>query len=89
MHPPAVLCGFASVEREKMYPELSIHRFPLQINSVIRAADKSVSAEITVLANVSDNQAQYRCEASNSATEIPLFQSTMLSVHCEYTEKRD
>ncbi|XP_020815041.1 nephrin [Drosophila serrata] len=52
-----------------------------RINSVIRAADKSVSAEITVLANVSDNQAQYRCEASNSATEIPLFQSTMLSVH--------
>jgi len=56
----------------------------LQINSVIRAADKSVSAEITILANVSDNQAQYRCEASNSATEIPLFQSTTLSVHCEY-----
>ncbi|KAI8035746.1 hypothetical protein M5D96_011496, partial [Drosophila gunungcola] len=52
-----------------------------RINSVIRAADKSVSAEITVLANVSDNQAQYRCEASNSATEIPLFQSTTLSVH--------
>ncbi|XP_017066089.1 nephrin isoform X1 [Drosophila eugracilis] len=52
-----------------------------RINSVIRAADKSVSAEITILANVSDNQAQYRCEASNSATEIPLFQSTMLSVH--------
>ncbi|XP_017106061.2 nephrin isoform X7 [Drosophila bipectinata] len=52
-----------------------------RINSVIRSADKSVSAEITVLANVSDNQAQYRCEASNSATEIPLFQSTTLSVH--------
>jgi len=59
---------------------------PLQINSVIRAADKSVSAEITILANVSDNQAQYRCEASNSATEIPLFQSTTLSVHCKYTQ---
>ncbi|XP_034122580.1 nephrin isoform X1 [Drosophila guanche] len=52
-----------------------------RINSVIRAADKSVSAEITILANVTDNQAQYRCEASNSATEIPLFQSTTLSVH--------
>lgn len=54
-----------------------------QINSVIRAADKSVSAEITILANVTDNQAQYRCEASNSATEIPLFESTTLSVHCK------
>ncbi|XP_064535994.1 nephrin isoform X5 [Drosophila montana] len=52
-----------------------------RINSVIRAADKSVSAEITILANVTDNQAQYRCEASNSATEIPLFESTTLSVH--------
>ncbi|XP_017836908.1 nephrin isoform X1 [Drosophila busckii] len=52
-----------------------------RINSIIRAADKSVSAEITILANVTDNQAQYRCEASNSATEIPLFESTTLSVH--------
>ncbi|XP_054737165.1 nephrin isoform X1 [Anastrepha obliqua] len=52
-----------------------------RINSVIRTADKSVSAEITILANVTDNQAQYRCEASNSATEIPLFESTILSVH--------
>ncbi|XP_073844761.1 nephrin adhesion molecule sticks and stones isoform X4 [Musca autumnalis] len=52
-----------------------------RINSVIRTADKSVSAEITILANVTDNQAQYRCEAANSATEIPLFESTTLSVH--------
>ncbi|XP_054089208.1 nephrin isoform X2 [Zeugodacus cucurbitae] len=52
-----------------------------RVNSVIRTADKSVSAEITILANVTDNQAQYRCEASNSATEIPLFESTILSVH--------
>ncbi|XP_043071244.1 nephrin [Drosophila grimshawi] len=52
-----------------------------RINSVIRTADRSVSAEITILANVTDNQAQYRCEASNSATEIPLFESTTLSVH--------
>ncbi|XP_037944607.1 nephrin [Teleopsis dalmanni] len=52
-----------------------------RINSVIRTADKSVSAEITILANVSDNQAQYRCEASNTATEIPIFETTTLSVH--------
>ncbi|XP_069965197.1 nephrin isoform X5 [Bactrocera oleae] len=52
-----------------------------KVNSVIRTADKSVSAEIIILANVTDNQAQYRCEASNSATEIPLFESTILSVH--------
>lgn len=58
--------------------------YKFQINSVIRTADKSVSAEITILANVTDNQAQYRCEAANSATEIPLFESTTLSVHCKY-----
>ncbi|XP_036332278.1 nephrin-like [Rhagoletis pomonella] len=52
-----------------------------RVNAVIRTADKSVSAEITILANVTDNQAQYRCEASNSATEIPLFESAILSVH--------
>lgn len=50
---------------------------------MIRTADRSVSAEITILANVTDNQAQYRCEASNSATEIPLFESTTLNVHCK------
>lgn len=52
-----------------------------RVNSVIKAGDKSVSAEITILANVTDNQAHYRCESHNSATEIPLFESTTLSVH--------
>uniref|UniRef100_A0A1B0D4S1 Ig-like domain-containing protein n=1 Tax=Phlebotomus papatasi TaxID=29031 RepID=A0A1B0D4S1_PHLPP len=52
-----------------------------KINSVIRTTDKSVSAELTILANVTDNQARYRCEAHNSATEIPLFETKTLSVH--------
>ncbi|XP_062711778.1 nephrin isoform X5 [Aedes albopictus] len=52
-----------------------------KVNSVIKTADKSVSAELTILANVTDNQARYRCEAHNSATEIPLFQTKTLSVH--------
>lgn len=56
----------------------------LQINSVLKTTDKSVSAEITILANVTDNEARYRCEAQNSATEIPLFESKTLSVHCKY-----
>lgn len=43
-----------------------------------------MSAELTVLANVTDNQARYRCEAQNSATEIPMFETKTLSVHCEY-----
>ncbi|XP_055693660.1 nephrin isoform X2 [Lutzomyia longipalpis] len=52
-----------------------------KINSVIKTTDKSVSAELTILANVTDNQARYRCEAHNSATEIPLFETKTLSVH--------
>ncbi|CAK1595168.1 unnamed protein product [Parnassius mnemosyne] len=43
--------------------------------------DKAVSAEISILTNVTDNQAQYRCEATNSATEIPLFETVTLNVH--------
>lgn len=34
-----------------------------------------------MLANVTDNQARYRCEAHNAATEIPLFETITLSVH--------
>lgn len=58
--------------------------FLMQINSVLKTADKSVTAELTILANVTDNQARYRCEAQNSATEIPLFETKTLSVHCKY-----
>ncbi|XP_038107931.1 nephrin isoform X1 [Culex quinquefasciatus] len=52
-----------------------------KINSVLKTVDKSVSAELTILANVTDNMARYRCEAHNSATEIPLFETKTLSVH--------
>ncbi|KPJ02038.1 Nephrin [Papilio xuthus] len=52
-----------------------------KIHSVSKASDKSVAAEISILTNVTDNQAQYRCEATNSATEIPLFETVTLNVH--------
>ncbi|XP_073965682.1 nephrin adhesion molecule sticks and stones isoform X2 [Choristoneura fumiferana] len=52
-----------------------------KIHSTTRTTDKSVSAEISILTNVTDNQAQYRCEATNSATEIPLFETVTLNVH--------
>lgn len=51
---------------------------------MIKTTEKSVSAEITILTNVTDNEAIYRCEAANSATEIPLFESVTMSVHCKY-----
>ncbi|XP_046990276.1 nephrin [Schistocerca americana] len=52
-----------------------------KISSTTKVSDRSVSAEITILTNVSDNEARYRCEASNSATEIPLFQIITLNVY--------
>ncbi|XP_049289037.1 nephrin-like isoform X2 [Anopheles funestus] len=52
-----------------------------KIKSVSKTTDQSVSAELSIKANVTDNQAQYRCEAHNSATEIPLFETKVLTVH--------
>ncbi|XP_058123350.1 nephrin-like [Anopheles ziemanni] len=52
-----------------------------KIKSVSKTANQSVSAELSILANVTDNQARYRCEAHNSATEIPLLETKVLTVH--------
>ncbi|XP_041985986.1 nephrin isoform X2 [Aricia agestis] len=52
-----------------------------KIHSTTKTSDKAVTAEISILTNVTDNQAQYRCEATNSATEIPLFETVTLNVH--------
>ncbi|KAK9885754.1 hypothetical protein WA026_013625 [Henosepilachna vigintioctopunctata] len=52
-----------------------------KINSVTKTTDKSVTAEITILTNVTDNDARYRCEAANSATEIPLFETITMKVY--------
>ncbi|XP_050302000.1 nephrin isoform X2 [Anthonomus grandis grandis] len=52
-----------------------------KIHSAVKSTDKSVTAEITILTNVTDNEARYRCEAANSATEIPLFETITLSVY--------
>uniref|UniRef100_A0A182LSL1 Ig-like domain-containing protein n=1 Tax=Anopheles culicifacies TaxID=139723 RepID=A0A182LSL1_9DIPT len=57
-----------------------VHRRPA-IKSISKTTDQSVSAELSIVANVTDNQAQYRCEAHNSATEIPLFETKVLTVH--------
>lgn len=53
---------------------------------MIKTTEKSVSAEITILTNVTDNEARYRCEAANAATEIPLFETIQMSVHCKYIQ---
>uniref|UniRef100_A0A182S7X8 Ig-like domain-containing protein n=1 Tax=Anopheles maculatus TaxID=74869 RepID=A0A182S7X8_9DIPT len=53
------------------------------LNSPTKATDKSVSSEISILVNATDNQAKYRCEAHNSATEIPMSASRTLAVNSD------
>lgn len=55
-----------------------------QISSISKIIDRSVSAEITILTNVSDNGAVYKCEASNPATEVPLIEAIKLNVLCKF-----
>ncbi|KAI5705413.1 hypothetical protein M8J75_014719 [Diaphorina citri] len=53
-----------------------------KINSVTKETDKNtVSSELTLLINVTDNEAIYKCEASNPATEIPLIETVQFSVY--------
>lgn len=55
-----------------------------QINSVTRMADKfSVSAEINIMINATDNEAVYKCEATNPALDIPLFETIRFNVYCK------
>lgn len=58
--------------------------FAPQINSQTKTNNNSVQSELNIIANITDNQAIYRCEAQNSATDVPLLDSKTLSVHCEY-----
>lgn len=56
----------------------------MQINSPTKTINtNSVQSELNIIANITDNQAIYRCEAQNSATDVPLRDSKTLSVHCE------
>ena len=48
-----------------------------------------MQSELNIIANITDNQAIYRCEAQNSATDVPLIDKKTLSVHCKYEEKKN
>ncbi|CRK97555.1 CLUMA_CG010940, isoform A [Clunio marinus] len=52
-----------------------------KINSQTKTINNSVQSELNIIANITDNQAIYRCEAQNSATDVPLLDSKILSVH--------
>lgn len=62
--------------------------FHLQINGNVQTRDQIVSSELTMLVNASDNNAEIRCEATNSALEIPMRERVMLKVNCKLTEKK-
>ncbi|XP_012226439.1 nephrin isoform X3 [Linepithema humile] len=47
----------------------------------VRQRNHAVSSELAILVNASDNNAHVRCEATNSATEIPLLKVLVLKVN--------
>ncbi|XP_011493935.1 PREDICTED: nephrin-like [Ceratosolen solmsi marchali] len=52
-----------------------------KMTSTTRPRDHAVTSELALLVNASDNKANIRCEASNSATQIPLVQTVNLNVY--------
>lgn len=53
------------------------------MNSVSKLNGNTVTSELTILANASDNQARYKCHVESPASEIPLFEVKTLQVYCE------
>uniref|UniRef100_A0ABD2WLG2 Nephrin n=1 Tax=Trichogramma kaykai TaxID=54128 RepID=A0ABD2WLG2_9HYME len=52
-----------------------------KVTSVTKQRDHAVTSELALVVNASDNKANIRCEASNSATQVPLVQSAVLNVN--------
>ncbi|XP_076671541.1 sticks and stones isoform X2 [Andrena cerasifolii] len=60
---------------------LSWYKNDRTVTGNTRTRDHAVSSELTMLVNASDNNARIRCEAANSATEIPLIKFLALKVN--------
>lgn len=52
-----------------------------KVNSTSKANGNSVTSEVAIVAQDSDNGAEYRCEASNPATKKALTTSIKLTIH--------
>ncbi|XP_011311068.1 nephrin isoform X1 [Fopius arisanus] len=52
-----------------------------EIMGTIRERDHAISNELEILVNASDNKAHMRCDASNSATIIPMSKKVILKVN--------
>lgn len=75
-NPPPVFLSPASLSTLTTHPLF-------QVAGNTRTRDHAVSSELTMLVNASDNNARIRCEAANSATEIPLIKFLALKVNCK------
>ncbi|XP_070491537.1 nephrin isoform X2 [Chironomus tepperi] len=63
-------------------PTLTWFKNDKKINSQTKTINSNaVQSELNIIANITDNQAIYRCEAQNSATDVPLFDKKTLNVH--------
>ncbi|XP_034175874.1 sticks and stones isoform X1 [Osmia lignaria lignaria] len=60
---------------------LSWYKNDKKVPGTTRTRDHAVSSELTILVNASDNNARIRCEAANSATQIPLRKVLVLKVN--------
>lgn len=54
-----------------------------QIHSVTKTDNSYVHSELHLLVNATDNEAVYKCEASNSAVDIPLIAVVKMNVYCK------
>lgn len=54
-----------------------------QVHSTITRNENSVSAELSFLVNITDNDAVYKCEVTHPALEVPLMKTLKLKVQCK------
>ncbi|XP_011068278.1 PREDICTED: nephrin-like isoform X1 [Acromyrmex echinatior] len=62
-------------------PTLTWYKNDRKVLGTVRQRNHAVSSELAILVNASDNNAHVRCEATNSATEIPLLKVLVLKVY--------
>ena len=53
------------------------------MESKIKEDAGSVTAELTVVANMTDNGVKYKCEAKNKAISTPLVETVSFQVFCK------
>lgn len=62
-------------------PTIQWYKGTQLVNSTSKTNGNAVSSEVAIIAQESDNGAEYRCEASNTATKKPLKTSIKLTVY--------